>query len=139
MTMEEVRGTTNLMRLVDRLRAEMTRTYYDENDERMKTKRPTILLRVGDYYHSWFGARMKIEITLTQLRSVLEQQDNHCENESEAWMKDPHYIYKVTKMDYSNEIRISSKFSYTDKRIMGDEGSYIGYKDSDGRTVLWEE
>ena len=92
-----------------------------------------------DYYNSFWGANLELNINLTQLRSVLEQHDNYLEEEVEAWMEDAHYLYKVRNSTYRNEIRISCKFSYTDKRILGDDGRYIGYKDSDGRTLLWED
>ena len=136
--MEEVRGTTNLMRLVDRLRAEMTETYYDDNDDRMKTKRPTISLKFKETYgDAIFGTKFDLEVTLTQLRSVLEQCNNHLED-ARVWMGNPYYQFTVFHSSYAKSIKIGMEFVYTNLRVMGDEAKYIGYKDSEGRTVLWK-
>tara|TARA_R100001082_G_scaffold96636_1_gene64248 strand:- start:5518 stop:5949 length:432 start_codon:yes stop_codon:yes gene_type:complete len=137
--MEEVRGTTNLMRLVDRLRAEMTETYYDDNDDRMKTRRPTIILNMKDTYGGVFGADLKLEVTLTQLRSVLAQHDRHIED-VRVWMGNPRYEYTVFESKYSKRINISMNYQFDDRRVKGDDGTnrnFIGYKDADGETVLW--
>ena len=139
MTMEEVRGTTNLMRLVDRLRAEMTEPYYDENDDRMKTRRPTISLNMKDTYGGIFGADLELEVTLTQLRSVLAQHDRHIED-SRVWMGEPHYEYIVFDYPYSKKINISMNYKFDDLRVRGDDGTnrnFIGYKNADGEVVLW--
>ena len=134
--MEEVLGTTNLMRLVDRLRAEMTEAYYDDNDDRMKMRRPTIKVSLKDTYGAWFGADLNLSITLTQLRSIAEQHDAHIAD-ARAWMGEPHYEYKVWKATWSNSIDITCSFEFSDLRVKGDEGKFIGYTDADGRTVLW--
>lgn len=135
--MEEVRGTTDLMRLVDRLRAEMTEAYYDENDDRMKMRRPSIKVHFKDTYGAWFGADLKLDINLTQLRSMLEQHDRHIED-ARVWMGEPYYEYKVWGASWSNSIDITMHYQFTDLRVKGhgSEG-FIGYTDADGEVVLW--
>ena len=135
-TMEEVLGTTNLMRLVDRLRAEMTQAYYDDNDDRMKMRRPSIKVSLKDTYGGWFGARLDLNITLTQLRSIVEQHDAHIAD-ARVWMGEPHYQYKVWKATWSDSIDITCSFEFNDLRIKGDDGRFIGYKNADGEVVLW--
>ena len=133
--MEEVRGTTDLLRLVDRLRAEMTEAYYDDNDDRMKMTKPSIKVTLKDTYGSWFGASLDLNITLKQLRAIAQQHDAHIAD-ARVWMGEPRYEYKVWKATWSDSIDITMQFEFDDLRVKGDDG-FIGYTDSDGRTVLW--
>ena len=133
--MEEVTGTTNLMRLVDRMRSEMTEAYYDETSDRMKMTKPEIKVGVQDTYGSWFGASIKLSITLKQLKDIMAQHESHIED-ARVWMGEPRYEYKVWKATWSNSIDITMQFDFDDLRVKGDDG-FIGYTDADGRTVLW--
>ena len=134
--MEEVRGTTNLLRLVDRLRAEMTEAYYDDNDDRMKMTKPSIKVSVKDTYGGWFGARLDLNITLKQLRSITDQHDAHIVDARE-WMGNPRYDYKVWKATWADSIDITMSYEFDDLRVKNDEGNFIGYTNSDGDTVLF--
>jgi len=136
--MEEVRGTTNLLRLVDRLRSEMTEAYYDDNDDRMKMTKPSIQVSVKDTYGGWFGASIDLNITLKQLRSITDQHEAYVLNKAQEWMADPRYEYKVWKATWSNEIKISMSYEFDDLRVKGDEDKFVGYTNSDGKTVLWD-
>jgi len=134
--MEEVRGTTDLLRLVDRLRAEMTEAYYDDNDDRMKMTKPNIKVSVKDTYGGWFGASLDLNITLKQLRSITDQHNAHIAD-ARAWMGNPRYDYKVWKATWSNTIDITMSFDFDDLRVKNDEDKFVGYTNSDGDTVLF--
>ena len=88
---------------------------------------------------SIFGAEFELNLNRKQMFFVLRTLEQHvltAEMERE-FMTDIRYEVIVWN-PYRGIPKIQFRMRYEDHRVRGDDGNYIGYKDADGNTVLWD-
>ena len=85
-----------------------------------------------------FGAEFELNLNQRQMFFVLRTLEQHVLSEEmdKEWMTD--IRYEVMVWDYRGIPKVQFRMKYEDNRVLGDEGKYIGYKDVDGTTILWD-
>ena len=89
---------------------------------------------------SIFGAEFELNLNQRQMFFVLRTLEQHvltAEMERE-WMSDIRYEVTVWN-GYKGTPKVQFRMHYEDHRVRGEDGgNYVGYKDADGNTVLWD-
>tara|TARA_R100000278_G_scaffold50869_1_gene43176 strand:+ start:321 stop:803 length:483 start_codon:yes stop_codon:yes gene_type:complete len=87
-----------------------------------------------------FGAEFELNLNQRQMFFVLRTLEQHvltAEMERE-WMSDIRYEVTVWN-GYKGTPKVQFRMHYEDHRVRGEDGgNYVGYKDADGNTVLWD-
>ncbi len=138
----EATGRRELLANVNRIRAELSRTWYDEEKDRMRTSTPDInlMLNTGMGYQD---PSVKIKVNMTGLNNYLNQLDKELEifcNRARKWMSNVRYEFAMYHGNYSgSSIDIKTDFKFDDHRLSKD-GLCYGHIDQDtGEEVIWEK
>jgi hypothetical protein len=130
-----------LLTKIAQVTADKTVHWYDEGTDRMKSKRPSITLKMALNNYDWQGARINLTVTQKMLKDILRQLKNHEESfaTEKVWAKNPHHEYTMWISEYSGDMSIHVNFKFDDNRF-SDEGSdkWDGYIDTDGNKVRWD-
>lgn len=131
----------SLLTKIAQVTADKTAHWYDEGTDRMRSRRPSISLKMALNSYDWQGATINLTVTQKMLKDILRQLKNHEESfvTEKAWATNPHHEYKMWISEYSGDMSIHANFKFDDHRF-SDEGSdkYDGYIDTDGNKVRWD-
>ena len=89
-------------------------------------------------FQMW-GGELELNLNQRQMFFVLRTLEQHVLSEEidKEWMTDIRYEVIVWNR-YRGIPKVQFRMKYEDNRVLGDDGSYIGYKDVDGTTILWD-
>ena len=138
----EATGRRELLANVNRIRAELSRTWYDEEKDRMRTSTPDInlILNTGIGYQD---PRVEIKVNMTGLTNYLNQLDRKMSdfcNREHIWFSNTRYEFTIYHGNYSGaSIDIRTNFKFDDHRL-SKNGLCYGHIDQDtGEEVIWEK
>ena len=151
----EVGGDTdNLERNIHRAKVEALMSQGDRDEDfEFRVTFPSIdafkhAMKVADHpkvtvclhaegFQIW-GTDLELNLNQRQMFFVLRTLEQHVLSEEmdKEWMTD--IRYEVIVWDYRGIPKVQFRMKYEDNRVLGDEGKYIGYKDVDGTTILWD-
>ena len=97
----------------------------------------TVCLQAESY--QIFGADLELNLNQRQMFFVLRTLEKHvlAEEMEREWMTDIRYEVVVWS-GYRSFPKVQFRMHFEDHRVRGDDGNYVGYKDADGNTILWD-
>ena len=104
----------SLLTKIAQVTADKTAHWYDEGTDRMKSKRPSISLKMALNNYDWQGATINLTVTQKMLKDILRQLKNHEESfvTEKAWATNPHHEYKMWISEYSGDMSIHVNFKF---------------------------
>tara|TARA_R110002020_G_scaffold374239_1_gene585602 strand:+ start:286 stop:720 length:435 start_codon:yes stop_codon:yes gene_type:complete len=139
---KKITSQKELMTRIAQIKAENSRTWYDEGSDRMRTQTPPVAVKFAMNSYDFNGVRLDLEVNGKQLKYILAQLKRHEENfvTEREWCNEAHHEYNLYHYPRCDSIKLTVNFEHDSTRFQDNgEGNYVGYINSDGEKVRWDK